>query len=84
MIQTFKKKTGLSLKYYQRINRFNFLLHKIRDNSNWLDIAFDLGFYDQSHLIKDVRYYTGLSPKQLIKSPFDPIGKVLPIQRGQR
>jgi AraC-like DNA-binding protein len=76
LFQSFKKETGLSLKSYQRNNRFNFLLSKIIDNSNWLDIAFDLGFYDQSHLIKDVRYYTGLSPKQLMKSPFDPVGKV--------
>ena len=80
LFQSFKNETGLSLKSYQKINRFNLLLNKINDKSNWLDIAFDLDFYDQSHLIKDVKYYTGLSPKQLMKSPFDPIGKVLPIR----
>ena len=82
--QSFRNETGISLKSFQRINRFYFLLNKIKNNSNWSDIAFDLGFYDQSHLIKDVKYYTGLSPKQLIKSPFDPIGKVLPIHRDWR
>ena len=84
LFQSFKNETGLSLKSYQRISRFNMLLHKIKESSNWLDMAFDIGLYDQSHLIKEVRHYTGLSPKQLRKSPFDPIGKVLPIKSSLR
>ncbi len=83
LFHSFKKETGLNLKAYQRTNRFHLFLKRIKHNPKWQESAFDLGFYDQSHMIKDVSFYTGLTPKQLIKSPFDPIGKVLPIKMFQ-
>jgi AraC-like DNA-binding protein len=29
---------------------------------DWVSVALDAGYYDQSHLIADVRELTGLSP----------------------
>ena len=54
-------KIGISLKEYSKIIRFksfiNIMLYEI-DKSNIL-------YYDQSHLIKDFKNYTGKTPKQI-------------------
>jgi AraC-like DNA-binding protein len=61
----FQEKMGISPKLYCRVTRFNaahrFLL--ANPKANWLDITYLFGYYDQSHLIKDFRQFTGLSPQ---------------------
>ncbi len=57
---------GLSPKFMSRIIRFNHVLQLIENNTggNFTSVAFDGGFYDQAHFIKDFRELTGLNPKQ--------------------
>lgn len=57
---------GLSPKFVSRIIRFNHALQLIENNSggNFTSVAFEGGFYDQAHFIKDFRELTGLNPKQ--------------------
>ncbi len=61
----FLSKLGLTPKKYCRIVRmFNAL--KIPENSNpqkLSAIAIDHGFYDQAHFIKEVKQFTGMTPK---------------------
>ncbi len=61
----FLSKLGLTPKKYCRIVRmFNAL--KIPENSNpqkLSTIAIDHGFYDQAHFIKEVKQFTGMTPK---------------------
>jgi AraC-like DNA-binding protein len=59
--------TGLSAKHSQRIMRLNRAVAAADDHSqpDWPALAVDAGFYDQSHMIDDVRELTGLTPAAL-------------------
>lgn len=57
---------GLSLKFLARIIRFQNTLQLIekKEFTSFTNVAYDGGFYDQAHFIKDFREFTGLNPKQ--------------------
>lgn len=59
----FKKHVGLSPKFYSRIIRFSsiFQLHEQGDPS-WLDLAYEAGYADQSHFIRNFKTFTGDDP----------------------
>lgn len=64
----FKKEVGISPKEYSNIVRFQHALSLIKDaddKRSLLDIAFECGYYDHSHLANEVKRNTGLSPSQL-------------------
>ena len=69
----FKEKIGCSPKHLSRIIRFHSTLNKIISNipqNQSLDLAFENGYFDQSHFINDFKYFSSLTPKQLfIKNP---------------
>lgn len=59
----FKKYIGLSPKFYTRIIRFNTIFQLIQEGDpRWTSIAFDSGFYDQSHFIRNFKAFTGEDP----------------------
>lgn len=68
LIDQFKKYVGLTPKYYQRILRFNDLLKRIqnKDRVSWSDIAYECGYFDQSHFIKEFRHFSGFNPGEYI------------------
>jgi AraC-like DNA-binding protein len=59
--------TGLSAKHGQRIMRLNRLAAAADREAqpDWPALALDAGFYDQPHMIDDVRELTGLTPAAL-------------------
>ncbi len=64
----FKKFIGLSPKEYSGIIRFQYALSLIKEskqNRSLLDIAFECGYYDHSHLSLEIKRNTGLSPSLL-------------------
>ena len=66
--RNFKKFVGLSPKEYSNIIRFQNALSLIKNskqNRSLLDIAFECGYYDHSHLSNEIKRYTGLSPSLL-------------------
>lgn len=67
----FKKYVGYSPKELIRFLRFkqvlSYLLGHTGEKVNWFDIIVQFGYHDQSHLIKDFKYYTGISPQQFIQ-----------------
>ena len=66
--RNFKKLIGLSPKRYSNIIRFRNALSLIKDskqNRSLLDIAFECGYYDHSHLTNAIKRYTGLLPSDL-------------------
>jgi AraC-like DNA-binding protein len=66
--RNFKKHIGLSPKAYSNIIRFQNALSIIKnsgENRSFLDIAFECGYYDHSHLANEIKRNTGLSPSLL-------------------
>ena len=66
--RNFKRLIGLSPKEYSNIIRFQNALNTIKnsnDNRSLLDIAFECGYYDHSHLTNEIKRNTGLLPSQL-------------------
>ena len=64
----FKNFIGLSPKEYSNIIRFQHALSIIKNsnqNRSLLDIAFECGYYDHSHLTNEIKRNTGLSPSLL-------------------
>jgi AraC-like DNA-binding protein len=61
------QRIGLPPKYFSRMIRFaEAYKFKERNPQNcWIDIAYRFGYYDQMHLIKDFRHFTGIIPSKL-------------------
>jgi len=74
MRRRFRDHVELGIKQYARITRFQRLLdaarlHKRRFGATppgWAALAFEQGFADQAHLIREVRAFTGLTPAALL------------------
>ena len=63
--RNFKRFIGLSPKEYSNIIRFRNALNLIKksnQNRSLLDIAFECGYYDHSHLANEIKRITGLPP----------------------
>lgn len=66
----FLNEVGLSPKTYAKIRRFGHtckLMAGKRD-VNLMDVLFEGGYYDQSHFIKDFKYFSGRTPKTYVKT----------------
>lgn len=62
----FKECIGLSPKKFGNVIRLHHFLKLLKDKSdtaNLTTICYDAGFSDQSHLIKEFRKHTGISPR---------------------
>lgn len=76
----FRQHVGISPKLFSRINRFQEAFRLLKNN-NYIklsDIAFDAGYTDQSHFIREFREFTGLAPYQYQKE-FKAINEDFPI-----
>lgn len=59
----FLQYTGIPPKLYGKINRFKQSLRLISNKENSLtSIAYDCGYFDQSHFIREFKSFTGLTP----------------------
>ncbi|WP_343067837.1 helix-turn-helix domain-containing protein [Chitinophaga varians] len=65
----FLKHTGISPKAFANIVRYQTVHQHIRKNpdSSLLQIAFDYGYYDHSHLTNEIRKYTGKAPSSIME-----------------
>ena len=66
VIRTFRDHVGIPPKLFARIVRFDRLVQRIKEGGDvrWPSLAQDLGYYDQSHLVLDVKQFTGVTPTQ--------------------
>lgn len=62
----FTASVGISPKLFARITRFQNVLQLIENKEfkSFTATAYDGGFYDQAHFIKDFKDFTGFNPKQ--------------------
>jgi AraC-like DNA-binding protein len=65
--QYFNQQFGLSLKAYCNILRFQASLYHIKEGK----LFPQLNYYDQSHFIKEIKKFSGVSPKELFKNEND-------------
>ncbi|MDZ7694295.1 MAG: AraC family transcriptional regulator [Balneolaceae bacterium] len=74
LVHRFKEEAGLTIKEYQKINRIYRVLKEIQNTEciSWAQLACTFGFYDQSHLIRDFKQYTGLTPTDFLKQQAAP------------
>jgi AraC-like DNA-binding protein len=64
--QTFKEKLDISTKEFMRITRFRTALKLLRESKKSMTShAYDLGFYDQRHFIKEMKGLTGKTPHKI-------------------
>lgn len=72
LINQFKIYFGLTPKTLHRIFRFNEILLKIRNQEKieWSQIAYEFGYSDQSHFIKEFKEFSGFNPQEFIASNF--------------
>jgi AraC-like DNA-binding protein len=68
-IQLFAREVGMSPKLFCRVRRFRQALETVRHTAvpNWAQVAVDCGYYDQSHLIHDFRFFSNLSPAEYVR-----------------
>jgi AraC-like DNA-binding protein len=69
----FTEQAGVSPKLYCRLMRFNEAL-KIKTaipSKNWTAIAHECGYFDQMHLIKDFKQFSGLKPTDFFQKSLE-------------
>jgi len=73
LIDQFKKYIGLTPKVYQRILRFNEILQRIQEKEiiKWAEIAYQCGYSDQSHFIKEFNRHSGFNPQEFIDQGYN-------------
>lgn len=64
-----KERLGMPAKMYARIARFHkaYQLLESRPNISWPDLTYEVGYYDQTHFIKDFKEFARLTPTILHK-----------------
>jgi len=69
IIKIFKKNVGTTPKEFLKIIRFQKAIEEIelRKEVNWASLAFDCGFYDQSHFIANFKTFSGFTPAEYMK-----------------
>ena len=63
----FVRAVGIPPQYYIRVKRFNEAM-KLIDTGKYetlADIAYALGFFDQSHFIRDIKEFSGITPTSI-------------------
>lgn len=59
----FKEFSGFPPKLFARISRFQAALTQYGNGKSLTEIAYDCGYYDQSHFINDFKEFSGYNPK---------------------
>jgi len=68
----FRQAVGIPPKLFARMQRFQSVLQTIEQTGpTWVDAAVGSGYYDQSHLIRDFREFSGTTPSALLAENFD-------------
>ncbi len=67
--RSFVRTVGISPKSLAQVLRFRRALRSIASaDPNWTDVALSCGYFDQSHLIRDFRKFTGLTPSAYLRA----------------
>jgi len=65
----FRKVTGASPKQFSSITRLRNIINTTKQQQNFTELAYDAGYFDQSHFNKDFKLFTSQTPSGFFKSP---------------
>ena len=88
-LKTFERKflqqIGLSPKLFARIVRFNKVINSKMQNpkKDWTPIAYDFGYYDQMHLIRDFKEFANDTPISFFKNTPPPVEEVFLVDENK-
>lgn len=73
LISQFRKFVGITPKQFQRVLRFNDVFVKLQGDQflSWSDIAYQCGYSDQSHFIREFKRFSGFIPESFLREEFD-------------
>ena len=71
--RNFKEQIGFTAKSFTKLVRFKSLLSDSTKNKSLTSLAYEYGYYDQSHLIQDFRKFTGYTPFVYFKGRADEV-----------
>lgn len=65
LIERFRRATGVTPKFYATVVRFHRLIDELPlgEDVPWADLAAATGYYDQSHVIRTFKAFTGFTPQ---------------------
>lgn len=70
-IRRFINTVGITPKLYSRIIRFQNIMNLLKmKNFKLLDVAFETGFFDQAHFIKEFKQFTNETPQSYINNHY--------------
>ena len=70
-----KERIGMNPKTFARILKFSkaYRLHEAFPQLSWTSIAYEAGYFDQMHMIRDFKVFAGVNPsviqQQLLSTP---------------
>ncbi len=70
-----QERIGMNPKMYARVLRFSkaYRMHEALPKLSWTKIAYEAGYYDQMHMIRDFKVFAGVNPsvveQQLLSTP---------------
>src|SRR5262249_45351761 len=68
----FREAVGISPKLFSRMQRFQHVFHALEGpHTDWVTEAIRCGYFDQAHLIRDFREFTGATPTALLSEEVD-------------
>ncbi|MEO1253829.1 MAG: helix-turn-helix domain-containing protein, partial [Bacteroidota bacterium] len=64
--QHFNREVGLTPKEFCKIEKLNCFINSYKEDTSQslTELTYQCGYYDQSHLIKDFKYFLDTSPKK--------------------
>jgi AraC-like DNA-binding protein len=68
-INVFRSEVGLNPKLFHRVQRFQRVLIRVHrlPEPEWGQLALEVGYFDQSHLIRDFLAFSGFSPADYLR-----------------
>lgn len=73
VLTLFERYVGMTPKHFARVAKFQQVLAAIEQKRNfaWSSLAYEYGFYDQSHFINEFKYFSGINPEQYMVEKID-------------